>query len=61
LICGVSRTEASSTAPTRLRYFMAVAINPPMPAKLLREIDLGPWVLVRLPDTGCEKIATKKD
>ena len=32
-ICGVSRTEASMTAPANPRYFIAVAIRPPMPAK----------------------------
>src|SRR5438034_6119328 len=32
-ICGVSRTDASMTAPAKPRYFIAVAIRPPMPAK----------------------------
>jgi hypothetical protein len=31
-ICGVSRTDASMTAPAKPRYFIAVAIKPPMPA-----------------------------
>ena len=32
-LCGVSRTDASITAPATPRYFIAVAIRPPMPAK----------------------------